>query len=134
MGYTHSWEKVKRRIDENVTGNPSLIDNFPPNTLLATLEELLLETASWDIATGTFDIGSSLALGELWQPIKPVRILMGDETTRRTRKELLNATSQQADDLRLMRKCFMRYIRSGLAGGDEVRYRELMKRILRKVN
>ena len=77
---------------------PSLIDNFPPNTLLATLEELLLETTSWDIATGTFDIGSLLALGELWQPIKPVRILMGDETTRRTRKELLNATSQQADD------------------------------------
>jgi len=46
---------------------PSLIDNFPPNTLLATLEELLLETTSWDIATGAFDIGSLLALGELWQ-------------------------------------------------------------------
>lgn len=103
---------------------PSFIDNFPPNTLLAILEELLPETTSWDIATGTFDIGSLLALDELWQPIKPVRILMGDETTRRTRKELLNATSQQADDLRLMRKCFMRYIRSGLAGSDEVRYRE----------
>jgi len=76
---------------------PSLIDNFPPNTLLATLEELLPGTTSWDIATGTFDIGSLLALGELWQPIKPVRILMGDETTRRTRKELLDATSRQAD-------------------------------------
>ena len=36
----------------------SLIDNFPPNTLLATLEELLLDTTSWDIATGTFDIDS----------------------------------------------------------------------------
>jgi len=77
---------------------PSLIDNFPPNTLLATLQELLPQTNSWDIATGTFDIGSLLALGELWQPIKPVRILMGDETTRRTRKELLKATSQQTDD------------------------------------
>ena len=51
---------------------PSLIDNFPPNTLLATLQELLPEITSWDIATGTFDIGSLLALGELWQPIKPV--------------------------------------------------------------
>lgn len=39
----------------------------------------------------------------------------------------------KTDDLRLMRKCFMRYIRSGLAESDEVRYRELMKRILRKV-
>jgi len=77
---------------------PSLIDNFPPNTLLATLQDLLPATASWDIATGTFDIGSLLVLGELWQPIKPIRILMGDETTRRTRKELLNATSKQADE------------------------------------
>lgn len=34
---------------------PSLIDNFPPNTLLATLQELLLETTSWDIATGSID-------------------------------------------------------------------------------
>jgi len=49
---------------------PSLIDNFPPNTLLATLQELLSETTLWDIATGTFDIGSLLALGELWQPHK----------------------------------------------------------------
>jgi len=69
---------------------PSLIDNFPPNTLLATLQQLLPQTSSWDIATGTFDIGSLLALDELWQPIKPIRILMGDETTRRTRKEPTN--------------------------------------------
>ena len=39
----------------------------------------------------------------------------------------------KADDLRLMRKCFMGYIRNGLAGSDEVKYRELMKRMLRKV-
>ncbi len=77
---------------------PSLIDNFPPNILLATLQELLPQTTSWDIATGTFDIGSLLALDKLWLPIKPIRILMGDETTRRTRRELLNATSGQADE------------------------------------
>jgi integrase len=39
----------------------------------------------------------------------------------------------KTDDLRLMRKCFMGYIKNGLAGSDEVRYRGLMKRILRKV-
>jgi len=77
---------------------PSLIDNFSPNTLLATLQELLQQTNSWDIATGTFDIGSLLALDELWQPVKPIRLLMGDETTRRTRKELINFANQQADD------------------------------------
>lgn len=77
---------------------PSLIDNFSPNTLLATLQELLQQTESWDIATGTFDIGSLLVLDELWQPVKPIRLLMGDETTRRTRKELINFANQQADE------------------------------------
>jgi integrase len=39
----------------------------------------------------------------------------------------------KTDDIRLIRRCFMGYIRRGLAGSDEVRYRELMKRMLRKV-
>lgn len=30
---------------------PLLIDNFPPNTLLDTLQKLLPQTATWDIAT-----------------------------------------------------------------------------------
>jgi len=77
---------------------PSLIDNFSPNTLLVALQRLLLGTTSWDIATGTFDIGSLLVLNKLWQPIQPIRLLMGDETTRRTRRELLNSASEQADE------------------------------------
>lgn len=77
---------------------PSLIGNFPPNTLLAVLQDLIAATTTWDIATGTFDIGSLLSLDKLWLPIKPIRILMGDETTHRTRRELLNATTKQADE------------------------------------
>jgi hypothetical protein len=77
---------------------PHLIDNFSPNTLLATLQKLLPNTSSWDIATGNFDIGALLVLDKLWQPLKPIRILIGDETTHRTRNELLNALAQQADE------------------------------------
>lgn len=77
---------------------PSLIDNFSPNTLLAALQELLQQTNSWDVATGTFDIGSLLALDGLWQPVKPIRLLMGDETTRRTRRELLSSVNRGADE------------------------------------
>ena len=77
---------------------PPLIDNFPPNTLLATLQELLPQTSAWDIATGTFDIGSLLALDGFWQPVQPIRILMGDETTKRTRRELLDAIDRQANE------------------------------------
>lgn len=39
----------------------------------------------------------------------------------------------KTDDLRLLRRVFMRDIRSGLAGSDEGRCRELFKRMLRKV-
>jgi len=76
----------------------TLIDNLPNNTVLNALKQLLPQTAAWDIATGMFEIGSLLALDGLWQPLKKIRILMGDETTRRTREELINALRKQSDE------------------------------------
>ena len=38
-----------------------------------------------DIATGFFEIGSLLAMDEEWQKVDKIRILMGDETSRRTK-------------------------------------------------
>ena len=39
-----------------------------------------------DIATGYFEIGALLALGDQWQKLDKIRILMGDEVSRRTKK------------------------------------------------
>ena len=39
-----------------------------------------------DIATGYFEIGSLLALDGEWQKVDKIRILMGDEVTKRTKK------------------------------------------------
>jgi superfamily II DNA or RNA helicase len=44
---------------------------------------------TFDIATGTFEIGSLLALDGQWQKLDKIRILMGAETTKRTRQALL---------------------------------------------
>src|SRR5437870_13492216 len=44
---------------------------------------------TFDIATGSFEIGSLLALDGQWQKLKKLRILMGNEVTKRTRKALL---------------------------------------------
>ena len=44
---------------------------------------------SIDIATGYFEIGSLLALDGQWQKLEKIRILMGDEVSKRTRKALL---------------------------------------------
>ena len=46
-------------------------------------------STSFDIATGCFEIGSLLALDGQWQKLDKIRILMGSETTRRTRQALL---------------------------------------------
>ena len=77
---------------------PTLIDNFPSNTLLEALEALLPQTHQWDIATGFFEMGALLALDGYWQAVKHIRLVMGDETTKRTRRELLAHAVQQTDD------------------------------------
>jgi len=43
----------------------------------------------FDIATGYFEIGALLALEGQWQKLEKIRILMGDEVSKRTKKALL---------------------------------------------
>jgi len=54
-----------------------------------------------DIATGYFEIGSLLALRDEWQKADKIRILMGDEVSKRTKKAFeqgLHDITQQLDD------------------------------------
>jgi superfamily II DNA/RNA helicase len=44
---------------------------------------------SFDVATGYFEIGALLALDGQWQKLEKLRILMGDEVSKRTKKALL---------------------------------------------
>ena len=76
---------------------PTLVDNLGDNTVLNALRQLLPFAQALDVATGTFEIGSLLALDGLWQPLQKVRVLMGDETTRRTRQELIEALKVQSE-------------------------------------
>ncbi len=52
-----------------------------------------------DIATGTFEIGSLLALDGEWQKVDLIRILMGDEVSLRTKKALSEALSKISHSL-----------------------------------
>src|SRR5260370_5945836 len=76
---------------------PTLVDNLGDNTLLSALKQLLPFAQALDVATGTFEIGSLLALDGLWQQLEKVRVLMGDEPTRRTRHELIAALKVQSE-------------------------------------
>ena len=48
----------------------------------------------FDIATGYFEIGALLALDGKWQKLDQVRILMGDEVTKRTHRALAQGLSR----------------------------------------
>jgi superfamily II DNA or RNA helicase len=50
---------------------------------------------SFDIATGYFEIGALLALDGKWQQLDKIRILMGADTTYRTKKAILEAVRAQ---------------------------------------
>ena len=76
---------------------PTLIDNIEGNTLQKVLESLLVKSVNLDIATGTFEIGAFLSLGETWRHLDGIRLLMGDETTKRTKDHLIKALQETTD-------------------------------------
>ncbi len=75
-------------VDNSVTGW----------TGLRYLEEWSGIAKAFDIATGYFDIGALLTLDGRWQGLDKIRILMGAETTHRTRKAILETVRTQALD------------------------------------
>ena len=76
-----------------------IVDNSVSGwTGLRYLEEWASIAKAFDIATGYFEIGALLALDGKWQELEKIRILMGAETTHRTRKAILEAVRKQALD------------------------------------
>ena len=74
-----------------------IVDNSVSGwTALRYLEEWTGIAKAFDIATGYFEIGALLAFEDKWQPLEKIRILMGSETTHRTRKAFLDAVRSRA--------------------------------------
>lgn len=77
-----------------------IVDNSVSGwTGLRYLEEWCGIAKTFDIATGFFELGSLLALDGKWQGLEKIRILMGAETTHRTRKALLDAVRSRAVEI-----------------------------------
>ena len=76
-----------------------IVDNSDNNwKVLNYLREWTEISRQFDIATGYFEIGSLLALENDWQKLDKIRILMGDEVTKRTRQTLLEGLTRQLDN------------------------------------
>ncbi|MGA7324784.1 MAG: helicase-related protein [Rhodomicrobium sp.] len=77
-----------------------IVDNSVSGwTGLRYLEEWTSVAKAFDIATGHFEIGALLGLDGKWQRLDKIRILMGRETTYRTRKLLLEAVRKRAVEM-----------------------------------
>src|SRR6266700_342575 len=72
----------------SVTGSELfIVDNSNEDwKVLRYLHDWCQISESIDIATAYFEIGSLLALQDEWQKVDQIRILMGDEVSRRTIK------------------------------------------------
>jgi hypothetical protein len=76
-----------------------IVDNSVSGwTALRYLEEWTEIAKGFDVATGYFDIGTILALDGKWQSLSKIRILMGADSTHRTRKAFLDAVVKKAVD------------------------------------
>lgn len=77
-----------------------IVDNSEEEwKVLNYLSEWTEISSRFDIATGYFEIGSLLALDGKWQRLEQIRILMGDEVTKRTHRALLEGVARIADML-----------------------------------
>ena len=86
-------------MNETQSGTLFIVDNSEEGWKgLDYLREWTEDASSMDIATGYFEIGSLLALDGYWQKLDKIRILMGDETTQRTRKLILKAHKEIIDE------------------------------------
>ena len=75
---------------ERSGGDLFIVDNSHKDwKVLRYLKEWIDLANSFDIATGHFEIGALLGLEGQWQKLDRIRILMGDEVTKRTRQALL---------------------------------------------
>lgn len=77
-------------MSKHSSGDLFIVDNSDTDKALDYLRGWAqIPQNSLDIATGYFEIGALLKLDGYWQRLDKIRILMGDEVTRRTREALI---------------------------------------------
>lgn len=85
------------QVDTKTGGDLFIVDNSDEDwKALQYLREWTQISTAFDIATGFFEIGALLALDGEWQKLDKIRILMGAETTKRTRQALLESLTASA--------------------------------------
>jgi superfamily II DNA or RNA helicase len=79
-------------------GIPTLIDNRPGNTMLDAVRRLCGLCKRLDVATGYLEVGAFADLHGHWQGLDTIRLLMGDEVTRQTRSQIVQALRERGQN------------------------------------
>src|SRR3972149_10524176 len=75
-----------------------IVDNSDENWKVVNyLREWASISHQFDIATGYFEIGALLAMDGEWQKLDKIRILMGDEVSKRTKETLVKGIQEKLD-------------------------------------
>jgi hypothetical protein len=83
------------RRSSSVGSELFIVDNSDEDwKVLRYLHDWCQLSKSIDIATAYFEIGSLLALADEWQKVDAIRILMGDEISRRTKNAFAAGLAQ----------------------------------------
>src|SRR5437588_6049175 len=83
-------QKSKRDNGNRRGGDLFIVDNSDGDWKVRDyLREWTDISHTFDIATGSLEIGAILALDGHWQKLEKLRVLMGNEVTKRTRRALL---------------------------------------------
>ena len=89
--YAHTAEDGNgKKASQSSGGDLFIVDNSDADWKVRQyLQEWADLSHRFDIATGFFEIGGLLGLEGQWQKLEKIRILMGDEASRRTKEALL---------------------------------------------
>lgn len=113
-----------------------IVDNSEEDwKVLRYLHDWCQLSKSIDVATGYFEIGSLLALGDEWQKVDKIRILMGDEVSKRTKKafeEGLQVISGRLDESLEAEKKTNHFLTGVSAIVEAIRSNKIECRVYRK--
>ena len=84
--YVVSFDRLDIQEDNMAHKSLFIIDNSSEaNSVKSYISQWCSISKQLDIASGYFEVGGLLALGEEWQKLDKIRIILGNEVTKRTK-------------------------------------------------
>lgn len=127
---------MPKRSSHKVGSELFIVDNSEDDwKVVRYLKDWCALSKGFDIATGYFEIGSLLALEDEWMKVEKIRILMGDEVSRRTKKAFekgLADIGKRLDESLDREKSKNHFLKGVDAISDAIRAKQIECRVYRK--